>query len=216
MTPRISYSIEAEDLLIQRLFDAVVFRDRGRVGRFLDIGAHHPIRDSNTYLFYRAGWRGLNVEPNPDFMAEFAQERPEDRTLNVGVSSRSEVLTYHRFNDSLVNGFLSNVDLAATVRNGYEHIGSCEIECIGICELVAEHVTFEVDLLNIDVEQSDYRVLQAWDWRLCRPKVICAEIHALTMQDVVSSPVSSVLNKAGYQPMSRGWQSCIFVDGQLL
>ena len=34
-------------------------------GVYLDIGAYEPIFLSNTYLFYKRGWTGITVEPNP-------------------------------------------------------------------------------------------------------------------------------------------------------
>src|SRR4051812_24778781 len=54
--PRISYAQNSEDILIDRLF-------RGEVGTFMDIGACHPLLDSNTWFFYSRGWRGVNFEP---------------------------------------------------------------------------------------------------------------------------------------------------------
>src|SRR5690242_9964329 len=33
--------------------------------RFLDIGAYHPIDNSNTRALYEAGWSGVLVEPQP-------------------------------------------------------------------------------------------------------------------------------------------------------
>jgi hypothetical protein len=34
-------------------------------GFFIDIGAHHPFRYSNTYMFYKKGWRGINIDATP-------------------------------------------------------------------------------------------------------------------------------------------------------
>src|SRR5208337_2713547 len=62
---RKSYSIEAEDLLVETVF-LVVLKQYGP-GTYLDIGAAHPVQHSNTYFFYERGWSGLCVEPNPEF-----------------------------------------------------------------------------------------------------------------------------------------------------
>ena len=32
-------------------------------GKYVDVGAGHPVRGSNSYLFYRKGWRGVTVDP---------------------------------------------------------------------------------------------------------------------------------------------------------
>src|SRR3972149_133216 len=47
-----SYSQEGEDLILRELF-----ADKQR-GFYVDIGAHHPFRFSNTQHFYEIEWRG--------------------------------------------------------------------------------------------------------------------------------------------------------------
>ena len=47
------YPQEGEDLVAARLLGD------GDNGFYVDVGAHHPIGHSNTYLFYRRGWRGI-------------------------------------------------------------------------------------------------------------------------------------------------------------
>lgn len=34
-----------------------------RCGVYVDIGAYHPISDSNTYALYQRGWHGLAIDP---------------------------------------------------------------------------------------------------------------------------------------------------------
>ena len=58
----ISYSQEGEDLILERFFEGK------EIGFFVDIGAHHPMRFSNTYIFYLKGWRGINVDATPGSM----------------------------------------------------------------------------------------------------------------------------------------------------
>jgi hypothetical protein len=53
------YSQEGEDLIASRLFP------NQSTGFYVDIGAHHPTRFSNTYLLYTKGWRGINIDPLP-------------------------------------------------------------------------------------------------------------------------------------------------------
>ena len=49
--------------------DAIAFSLlRGATGSYVDVGAHLPMRASNTYLFYEHGWSGvcgtgLSVDP---------------------------------------------------------------------------------------------------------------------------------------------------------
>ena len=41
-----SWSQEGEDQILRRIFE------RQKLGFYVDVGAHHPVRFSNTYLFY--------------------------------------------------------------------------------------------------------------------------------------------------------------------
>ncbi len=47
-------------------------------GFYVDIGAHHPFRYSNTQFFYEKGWRGINIDATPGSMDRFKDFRPED------------------------------------------------------------------------------------------------------------------------------------------
>lgn len=44
-------------------------------GFYVDVGCNHPLRGSNTYRFYRKGWRGICVDANPAFASMFAKKR---------------------------------------------------------------------------------------------------------------------------------------------
>ena len=46
-----------EDKKIIKLFN--------RKGIYLDVGCLHPIRHNNTYLMYKLGWKGINIDLNP-------------------------------------------------------------------------------------------------------------------------------------------------------
>ena len=45
-----SYSQEGEDMILKRIFE------NQTTGFYVDVGAHHPKRFSNTYYFYKKGW----------------------------------------------------------------------------------------------------------------------------------------------------------------
>src|SRR5690554_6253894 len=78
---RKSYSQEGEDILLEKLFEGK------NDGFYVDVGAHHPRRFSNTYLLYRRGWRGINIDAMPGSMAEFRRLRGRDINLEIPISS---------------------------------------------------------------------------------------------------------------------------------
>ena len=45
-------------------------------GRYIDIGAGHPIADNVSFWFYERGWQGIVVEPQPALVALYARLAP--------------------------------------------------------------------------------------------------------------------------------------------
>src|ERR1700687_2725090 len=86
-----SYSQEGEDMVINSFFEG----KKKYKGFFVDVGAHHPYRYSNTLFFYRKGWRGINIEPTPGATKLFNTFRRKDTNLNIGISDKKEKLTFY-------------------------------------------------------------------------------------------------------------------------
>ena len=55
-------------------------------GFYVDVGGFHPYMYSNTYLFYRKGWHGINIEPNPASFPAFLKHRRRDINLQLAIS----------------------------------------------------------------------------------------------------------------------------------
>ena len=81
--PFISYSLNREDVLLNRLFESKYS------GFFVDVGAAHPVFENDTKALSDRGWTGINIEPNVSLYRELVAQRPNDRNLNVAVSDHS-------------------------------------------------------------------------------------------------------------------------------
>lgn len=145
-----------------------LFKDKND-GRYVDVGAHHPYRYSNTYLLYKKGWRGANIDPNPHAIALFNKARPDDVNICSGVGS-SGVLTYYRFSDPAVNTFRKEEAQKWKEKSFLRFLGTTDIEIRPLSALVHE----PMDLLTIDAEGMDLEVLQSYDWEYY-PSVIVIE-----------------------------------------
>ncbi len=203
-----SYSQEGEDLVLRRLFE-----DQ-HTGFFVDVGAHHPRRFSNTYLFYLAGWRGINVEPNPDLTPLFARERPRDVTLELGVSDVPGVMTYYRFNEGALNTFDPEVARERDGLRGYRIVGTSQLRVVRLDQILAEHLPphTDIDFLSVDVEGHDVQVLRSNDWQQFRPRVVLAEALGSSLADASSSPVHALLERAGYELFAKTVNTVFFRD----
>jgi len=87
------------------------FLEHRHSGFYVDVGAHHPKRFSNTYRLYRRGWRGLNIDANPGSMTLFQNVRPRDINVEAAVSSTPRELTYYIFNEPALNTFKRDLAL---------------------------------------------------------------------------------------------------------
>jgi hypothetical protein len=58
------YSIDGEDAILDSLYEG---KPKYK-GFYLDIGAYHPLRYSNTHYFYEKGWNGINIDATPGSM----------------------------------------------------------------------------------------------------------------------------------------------------
>ena len=71
-----------------RFFSSIVLQNIKK-GVYLDIGCYHPIKDSNTALLYKNGWRGINIDISKESILMFELFRPNDMNLNIGISNKN-------------------------------------------------------------------------------------------------------------------------------
>jgi FkbM family methyltransferase len=148
-----SFSQGGEDLALLHLLEK-------EVGKYLDIGAHHPDRFSNTRLLYDSGWSGINVEANPNLIAEFKKKRPRDITICACVGSQDEYL-FNIFEEPALS--TANLDWKKKFLDEGQRVES-EIRVTGISlyELITKHFpSGDLDLLLVDAEGSDFDVIQS-------------------------------------------------------
>lgn len=205
MAPRLSYGLDGEDLILDH------FLEGKPNGFYVDIGAHHPARFSNTYLFYRRGWRGINIDAQPDSMRLFRRLRSRDINLEIGVDIQAGTLKYFQFNEPALNTF-SESEAALKNKAPYRLIDTLQVKVERLDTLLAEHLPAgqEIDFLNIDVEGKDEDVLRSNDWSRYRPRFILAETLRTDMLGLGECSVVQFLLGVGYKPVSKAYGTSFF------
>lgn len=208
-----SYSQEGED----RVLSVLLFKLHGsrhvNDGFYVDVGAHHPHRFSNTCLFYKRGWHGINIDAMPGSMSVFKRRRPRDINLEFGVGRNVEMLRFFVFNEPALNTF--NESLAkARCNRGWHLKYTIEVPVLPLSEILKKNIPKgqKIDFFSVDVEGLDLEVLQSNDWQEYRPMVVLVETLGLEFKNLASDPVTEYLRSVGYSVYLKTVNTTFFVD----
>jgi FkbM family methyltransferase len=204
----LSYSQEGEDLILRRLFE------EQSCGFYVDVGAHHPQRFSNTFLFYKRGWRGINIDPEVDAIAEFQRSRPRDINLVLGISNEVGELRYYRFNESALNTFDGELAHQREQIPAYRLIESVTVPVKRLDDVLSEHLPAgqEIDFLSVDAEGFDLKILRSNDWTCFRPRCVLIEALGSSLATLSSNPAHAHLDGVGYELFAKTVNTLIYLE----
>lgn len=205
---RISFSQEGEDLILAR------FLEPRTTGFYIDIGAHHPRRFSNTCYFYQRGWRGINIDPMPGSMDEFNRKRPDDINLELAVSDRECERTYYVFNDTALNTFDDTLATEREKLSRYHIVDTTNVKCRRLDSILSEYLpeNQHIDFMTIDAEGLDAEILRSNDWQRYRPDYLIVECLDTRAMNLRGNPIIEFLAGKGYSPVAMCFNSVILCD----
>ena len=204
-----SYSQEGEDMILRRIFEGK------EVSRFyVDVGAHHPKRFSNTYFFYLQGWSGINIDAMPKSMVLFEEHRPRDINLEIPIAMKREKLVYTQFNDPALNSFSDELVLARKSIPSVQVIATLELEAYPLAEVLDRYLPAdqEITFLNVDVEGLDFQVLQSNDWKKYRPNIVLTEIQKSSLHAIHTEPIYQYMLEQDYYLYAKAFHTAFFVS----
>jgi FkbM family methyltransferase len=203
-----SYSQEGEDMILKRLFA------NKKNGFYVDVGAHHSRRFSNTYIFYKSGWRGINIDPNPNSIHSFESDRKYDINLQCGVSENAELLTYYSFDEAALNTFDGELVKWRLANTPYKIVDKSIIGVERLDTILKKYLPsgVHIDFLSIDVEGLDFAVLKSNNWDLFRPKCVLLESLANTLEEVMCSDIFQFMKINKYELFAKTYNTLIFCE----
>jgi FkbM family methyltransferase len=203
-----SYSQHGEDLVFLNIFKLIGVQKIS----WLDIGAHHPFSISNTALLYEKGHRGINVEANPNLMEAFTIHRPEDTNLQVGVAEEPGSMNFYLIDKYSGRNSFSKHAAVDFVRSNpqFKITEIIKIPVVTVPDILKQcgRENFP-DLLSLDVEGLDEKIILSLDLKENGPKVICVEDN--DRRDSASSPLREHLAAQSYFPYYRAGVNILFV-----
>jgi FkbM family methyltransferase len=202
-----SYSSYGEDAIfngILKRLSWVMQEDLFSYRTYLDVGAFHPVKESDTYALYLLGWRGTLVEPNKYFNVLVNENRFEDRLLNIAVNTepgQAELLIFSG-GDSSNTLSRSFADRKSAAQNTAIQ-ESMLVECRTIEQIVLDHIEHFQQIpfvMNIDIEGLDLDVIRTYPEYLDIPFVFIEDAILESFSE--RSSTRSVMNEKGYAPIA--------------
>ncbi len=203
-----SYAMDGEDIAINN------FIENPNNGFYVDIGAHHPIQRNNTYLLFKKGWSGINIDINEFSIDLFNYLRPNDENIQIAISDkRGEIIFYYQKEFSQLNTTDKEIAKEHFNNNFKEKIVKCNT-----INNILENSNFKnkkIDFLNIDIEGSELQVLKNLNFEKYDPKIICIEIlgyrnflNAEREKKIKESDIYKFLINKNYKKVWSGSSFC--------
>ena len=202
-----SYAQEGEDLILNRFFE------KQPTGFFVDVGAHHPFRFSNTYFFYKLGWRGINIDPMPGIMKKFNHHRPGDINIEAGISNTSGAMDFFIFDEPAVNTFSTSLAKKIIEEGKYKLVKKQSVILEPLAAILDKHLAENcaIDFLSIDAEGFDMNVLLSNNWDKYKPKIILIESHKVLIDEFMQDEIYFFLSKHNYKLAAKTYFTYFFI-----
>jgi len=192
-----------------------LFKEK-RDGTYLDLGCFHPIRQNNTYLFHRLGWKGINIDLNPLTIELFNTARPEDINICVAISGKKELKSLF-FDHELSSLNTINKNHTLFLKKAFNKISlkKRKVKTDTLSNILKKHKINSIDFMNIDIEGNELEVLKTINFNKIDIKVICIEIVNYELYSdkikINKNKIFNILKKNKYNLKFKTFVNYIFV-----
>ena len=160
------YSQSKEDIFVLKYF-----KNKNK-GLYVDVGCHHPTRINNTFLLYKRGWRGVNIDMSKLSIDLFNLLRKKDVNIHSAVSNKNKIINYY----TNKNLFLSASIIPKKGSSKFKYKERVRSEPLTKILDKTIYKNKQIDFLSIDAEGADFEVLKSLNFSRYKPKLICIEV----------------------------------------
>jgi len=202
----VSHSQEGEDMVLRRVFH------EQPTGFYIDVGAHHPERYSNTAYFYWRGWSGITIDATPGVKEQFDLFRPRDINIEAAIGRRETNRTFYQFNEPSLNSFDAALAERWNQYKNYRIVAKTTVRTITLNEVLAQHLSphQHIDFMSIDIEGLDLEALQSNDWQQYRPEFVLVECIDVPLAELVNNPLSVFMDSQRYRLFAKTFSTVVF------
>jgi hypothetical protein len=212
----VAYSQEGEDRILYSLFEILCRKN----GFYVDVGVHHPKRDSNTYLFFLQGWRGINIVANTEAVALFQKMRTKDINIHFCIGEQAKKLTNDKFDDLPFETFDVGVPKNLVGNSAHKDIDEKIVDVMPLHQILDIYLPKgqEIDFLSIEVGGKDLDVLKSNNWSRYIPFCVLVDMHSrldlnegFSFNEVLSSQITKFLETKGYHIFAKTLNTIFFI-----
>lgn len=212
---KLSYSQYGEDVVLSSFLE----NSLDYKGFYVDIGAYHPTKYSNTHFFYNAGWTGINIDATPKSMRLFNKIRKKDINLECAISDKEEILTYYSFQENALNTFDKNLG-EERIKNGWKLNQKIQLKTKTINQILSEFLpeNQKIDFIDIDIEGFELKILKTLDFSRFAPNYFLIEDLKSISNDLFSiekSELNTFMQSHGYSAVAKTMKTIIFKKNNL-
>ena len=214
---KISYSLTGIDLIVDYIF-------KKNNGIYIDVGCNHPVYSNNTYLLYKKGWQGINIDINEKSVKLFNLFRKNDLNINLAVSSKKTELEYINFHDkSPINKIKTtfNKDL-----HPLDKIKKIKSDTLDSIIENSKYKDKKIDFVSIDVEGYEIEVIKGFNLKKYKPSIIVIEyldtnlrtieIKNFNLQNIINSEIYKLMIKNEYHMVNWLHSDLIFAHNSFI
>jgi FkbM family methyltransferase len=225
-TPRHLYrpeylrSLQFDDVICRYMFE------HGQVCNFIQVGAYDGVSTDPLHRYIaRCGWRGVMLEPQPGPAAKLREIYKNVAgivILEAAVESERMMRTLHTVDsDKLPRwaGGMASFDREQILKQDYlipgieRYIRDVRVNCIPFSDILTAHPNVEqLDLLQIDAEGSDGRILSLFPFDRLKPAIIHWEIKNMTKRE--QETTLDLLCAYDYRVARSGSEDMLAVHGE--
>tara|TARA_X000001036_G_scaffold439799_1_gene492385 strand:+ start:1600 stop:2349 length:750 start_codon:yes stop_codon:yes gene_type:complete len=207
---RKSFSQGSMDLILQH-----IFKDK-KNGIYVDVGCQHPIKNNNTYLLFKRGWHGINIDLDKTNIELFNFNRPNDFNFNEAISDKVEELDLYFFHQKSP---INTLDVNVSNKQESKIEKKFKIKTNTLTNILERTPIKNIDVLTIDIEGFELKALKGLNFDKFRPNIIIAEFLDLKAHkwEIPYNNFENIYNSDLYKfVISKNYKLVNWVNGDLV
>lgn len=215
-----NYTVVGVDLLLDLFFKSLKIKK----GIYIDVGCNHPIFNNSTYILFKNGWSGINIDLDFHFIDLFNYFRPNDLNKQIACSDtegEKELYFYH--NKSALNTLSKE---AYELRKAkIEQVKKVNATTLNNIIGSSKYENKKINFVSIDVEGHEMSVLNGFDIIKYSPDIVVIEYIDLSMKKeefynnniytVLESEISRYMKFHNYSFVNWFNQDLVYVNNKL-